>query len=183
MKKILTLSLLALVAAMTVGTAARAGTINGNITFVGGLALDNVDFLAATGVSSFVETSVKSIDGDFVPMIAKGDAVAFPASWSFNSGAVAPFWSVGGFTFNLSSSWVTFHDSDSINVKGNGWITGNGFEATEGYWNFSTQNIAADGQFSFSASSKSVPDNGASIVLLGLGLTGVGAIARRQKAA
>lgn len=168
---------------MTIGTAARATTITGNITFVGGLTLDNADFSAATGVASFVDTSVKSVDGSFVPWVAKGDAVAFPATWLFDSGPVAPFWNVGGFTFNLTSSWVTFHDADSINVKGSGWITGNGFEETAGMWNFSTQNIAADGQFSFSASSKSVPDNGATIVLLGLGLTTVSAIARRRKTA
>jgi len=183
MKKILTLSLFALAAAMAVGTDARATLIDGNITFIGGVVLDNAVFSNATGVSGFTNASVLSVDGNFVPWVADGDAVTFPATWLFESGPVAPFWSVGGFSFNLTSSSVSLRNATGIVVDGSGWITGNGFEETAGLWSFSTNTFAAGGKFSFSAASTSVPDNGASIVLLGLGLVGVGAVARRRKTA
>ncbi|MEO6003285.1 MAG: hypothetical protein ABIZ04_02930 [Opitutus sp.] len=156
--------------------------INGAITFAGDLTLNNANFAAATGVASFSNTVVNNADGSFVPWVTSGDAVNFTAPWSFNSGAVSPFWTVDGFTFNLTGSFVTFHDGDSISVKGTGWVLGNGFETTAGTWNFSTQNIAANGKFSFSASSKAVPDNGTTALLLGVGLIGMSFLARRKVA-
>lgn len=179
MKKILAQLALATLLAFSLSSTARATAIAGNITFAGDLTLNGA-FATATGVSSFANTKVNQADGVFAGWVASGDAVTFTAPWMFNSGAVAPFWQVDGFTFNLSSSAETFHDGDSISVKGTGWISGHGYDVTAGTWNFSTQNISANGKFSFSASSKGVPDNGTTAALLGVSLIGLSVLARRK---
>ncbi|MEO6001849.1 MAG: hypothetical protein ABIZ04_26615 [Opitutus sp.] len=182
MKNTLIKLALASLLALGLSTAAQATLINGNITFVGDLTLNNASFAAATGVMAFSNTKVNNADGSFSPIVSSGDAVTFAAPWSFNSGAVSPFWQVDGFTFNLTSSMITFHDGDSLSVKGTGWVSGNGFQVTAGSWNFSTQNISANSKFSFSASSKAVSDNGTTALLLGAGLIGLSLAARRKVA-
>ncbi|MEO6006045.1 MAG: VPDSG-CTERM sorting domain-containing protein [Opitutus sp.] len=180
MKNFLTQLALATLLAFSLSTTAHAAPITGNITFTGDLTLNNANFTAASGVTSFTNTKVNQADGAFAGIVSPGDAVVFTAPWMFNSGVVAPFWQVDGFTFNLTGSFVTFHDDASISVKGMGWLSGNGFDLTAGTWNFSTQNIAANGKFSFSASSKGVPDNGTTAALLGVSLIGLSIVARRK---
>jgi hypothetical protein len=71
--------------------------------------------------------------------------------WTFGSGLPA-LWSVGGFTYNLTTSTITQQGNGFLSVSGTGTISGNNFAPTPGTWRFSTQNPAANGVFSFSAS-------------------------------
>ena len=73
------------------------------------------------------------------------------APWTFTSG-LANLWSVGGFTFNLTTSSIIQQGNGFLAVSGTGTITGNGYTDTPGTWKFSTQNPPANGVFSFSAS-------------------------------
>ena len=78
--------------------------------------------------------------------------------WNFNSGSLPALWSVGGFTFNLTSSSIVLPRVNGfISVSGTGMITRNGFNPTPGTWRFSSQNPSANGVFSFSASTTANP--------------------------
>jgi hypothetical protein len=79
------------------------------------------------------------------------------APWTFGSG-LANLWNVGGFTFNLTTSTKTYNTNGFLVVTGTGTITGGpNFNPTPGTWSFSTQNPAANGIFSFSASTTANP--------------------------
>jgi hypothetical protein len=175
MKKQLLVGLIAL----AMGVSAHAVQIVGNITFKGGVELDAVSVNDATQVTAWNDAQVQGRSGDFASTVTAGDSVSFFAPWLFNSGAVPTFWNVGGFTFDLTSSSIQFQGGGFLSVSGTGSISGNGFDATVGTWRFSTQDDAADGEFSFSSASRAVPDGGATVALLGLALAGLGLASRR----
>jgi hypothetical protein len=108
-----------------------------------------------------------------------GQTVTFTPSWSFNSGAIAGFWTVGGFTFDLIASHIVFQGGGFLAVYGTGSITGNGFNDQFVSWSFSAQDDPSNGIFSFSAGSESTPDGGATVALLGLSLAGIEGIRRK----
>jgi hypothetical protein len=188
MKKLLTFATALL--ALTLAGSATAAQITGGITFTGGGATyDTLDVATATRVVSWNGVSVGSRSGDFVGFINAGDSVTLAAPWTFNSGALAALWTVGGFTFDLVSSSIFSQSSAGLIVTGTGWLSGNGYAATWGTWNFSTQNPDVDGVFSFSASGgfkasppPQVPDGGTTAALLGAALLGAAFVARRRTA-
>jgi hypothetical protein len=158
---------------------AQANTIQGSITFSGGATLDTGNANTAHAVTSFQNTVVQSVDGDFDTFINPLDSATFSAPWVFNpSTPRAGLWSVGGFTFDLLSSTVS-QGNGFLNVSGTGTISGNGFDGTSGIFNFSTQNPGSNGIFSFSAASQGVPDGGSAVALLGLALTGIELLRRK----
>ena len=190
MKK--TLTMIA-VAAAILGFSAnvQANQINGSITFGGNATLD-ADASVATEVLSwhgFGNTGSPFVTGasyDFATFITPGPltTVAIVAPWSFNSGPISSFWTVGGFTFNLTSSTISSQGVGGVLVTGIGSISGNGFDITEGTWNFSTQPGGIGTTFSFSASSTAVPDGGNTLMLLGsaLSVLGFGVFRKSRKA-
>lgn len=173
----------ALLLAFAVTNVSLADPINGKITFAGGMTLDSSNPDTATAVTSWVNSKVQSSSGDFATFASAGDAVAFNAPWSFNSGAISNFWSVDGFTFDLISSTILSQGSGFLNVIGVGTASGHGFDPYVGTWRFSTQDDAGDGGvFSFSASS-SVPDSGTTAMLIGAVFFGMSLFVPRRKTA
>lgn len=167
---------------------AQAVFVNGNITFAGNVTLNTSSAGTATQVSAWSNTTVQSADGSFTGNT--GAAVAFTSPWSFNTGAAIPnFWSVGGFSFELTQSAIDAQGFDAgtgdgfVMVSGTGWISGNGFDLTYGTWNFSTQDAGGGGapQFSFSAASGAVgvPEGGSTLGFLTLALAGIGVLRRK----
>jgi VPDSG-CTERM motif len=161
---------------------AQATPITGNITFFGTVSLDGnantaTMVTAYHGLGGAGSPFVASADGSFTGL--DGFAATFTAPWSFNSGAVANFWSVGGFVFNLFSSSITVQAGGSLIVDGTGTITGNGLDATAGSWHFTTQNPSARGVFSFSAATGAVPDGGSAVALLGIAFLGLEGLRRK----
>jgi hypothetical protein len=168
-------------------------TISGNITFAGGAELDTssagtaTEVLAWTGPGGTGLPEVISSDGSF-SSIAPGTGVVFAPDWVFDSGAVSSLWSVGGFTFDLTSSQIVFQGGDpaGVLVDGIGEVSGNDLEPSEMTWSFSTSDPGAAGVdtliFSFQAASgttvPTVPDGGSTAVLLGLGVLGLGSVKR-----
>jgi hypothetical protein len=155
--------------------------ITGNITWAGSVELDDSSAATATMViangwhgSAGGLPAVQSVDGDFDTFINPGDATTFASPWSFNSGAVSSFWTVGGFTFDLSSSTALQGGTPGVDgfafVTGAGTVSGNGFLTTPGTFRFSTQDPGAGNptEFSFSASSSAVPE-ASTVALLGIG--------------
>ncbi len=161
--------LLAALLALGMGLAAQAAQITGSITFAGTVSLNSASAGTATAVvaSGWHQTdntgspTVLSASGDFTGL--SGSAATFTAAqWNFNSGAVSSFWSVGGFTFNLTSSAIFSQGGfpAGVVVNGIGTISKTGFDTTVGTWSFSTQDPSAGSPatFSFSAATGAVPD-------------------------
>lgn len=169
---------------------AQAVPISGAITFKGGVTLDTGNVGTATAVTAFVDTAVESRDGSYAGIALQAPAT-FSAPWAFAAGKPA-LWTVGGFTFNLTSSSVAFQSPTALVVSGIGSVSGNGFDPTATSWNFSTQTPGAQTPgvglvFSFSAAAGSppggpgVPDGGMTAMMLGGSLVLLGFV-RRQLA-
>ena len=138
----------------------EAAPINGTITIRGGAELNTGSVNTATQVIGWLNGSgamptVVSRSGSFTSVPA-GATVAMTAPWTFGSGQPA-LWSVGGFTFNLTTSSIVQQGNGFLSVTGTGTITRTGFVPTPGTWRFSTQNPSANGVFSFSASTTANP--------------------------
>jgi hypothetical protein len=140
--------------------------IVGNITFAGSVSLDTSSVDTATevtawhGLATGDKPQVQTRDGTFAS-VAPGTGTDFSAPWPFNipPGTITnPFWSVGGFTFDLTSSNVVTQGSGALHVAGTGTVSKSGFTTTPGSWNFTTQDSSADSQFSFSAATSAVPE-------------------------
>src|SRR5207244_1971433 len=99
--------------------------------------------------------TVVSRSGSFTS-VPVGATVTMTAPWNFGFGRPA-LWSVGGFTFDLTTSIITQQGNGFLAVSGTGTISGNGFVPTAGTWRFSTQNPPANNVFSFSASTTANP--------------------------
>jgi VPDSG-CTERM motif len=163
----------------------QATPINGNITFFGTVSLDTGNVNNAHSVTAWHGLGgaglpfVASADGDFTGLT--GMTATYHAPWSFNSGPISTFWTVGGFTFDLLVSSITLQGGGSIVVDGTGTINAPGFDPTAGVWHFTTQGPKAQGVFSFSAATGAVPDGGSAVALLGLALTGIEVLRRRLR--
>ena len=189
--------LIAAVAAVCgVGGIAQAVPISGNITFAGGVELNTssagtaTEVLAFTGPGGSGSPTVISSDGSF-SSIAPGSTATFASDWFFNSGAVSSLWSVGGFTFDLTSSHIVFQGGSPaiVGVDGIGAIMGNGESPEAMTWSFSTSDPGAAGTggkliFSFEVAdgttgAATVPDGGTTAMLLGLGILALGLVKKQ----
>lgn len=146
------------------------GPIIGNITFAGSVNLNTSSASTATmvilngwhGLASGDLPQVQSRDGTFATSgVTPGDGTTFHSPWSFNSGAISSFWSVDGFTFDLTISSIVSQTggpgSGAVTVAGTGTVSKSGFTTTNGTWNFTTQDPSAESKFSFSAAT-AVPE-------------------------
>jgi hypothetical protein len=175
----------------------QANPIVGNIGFGGAVTYDTASAGNATEVTSWINPTVQSVThnvGSSFNLVNVGMSVVFnPTTWIFNSGAgINPFWSVGGFTFQLLSSSVQsqggVYPVGYVTVTGIGIISGNGYDPTYMSWSFTSQDPVAGNnpdQWTFSASQASlnvVPDGGATVMLLGLALSGVALLKKKLSA-
>ncbi len=171
--------------------------IVGNITFAGTVTLDTNSVNTATMVTGWAGPgptpspgslpNVQSRDGSFAATVNVGDLTLFSAPWTFSSlppGGITNFWSVDNFRFDLTTSTIVFQQQGFLVVQGTGIArdVNGGFSNTAGTWNFTTQDSAASGQFSFSGAT-SVPE-GSTVALLGMGalsLAGAQLLRRKHK--
>ena len=168
---------------------AQAVQITGSLTFGGTVTLDTNSAGTATEVISWHNMgntgtpSVLSRDGGFTPFVNAGDPTTFALNWFFHSGPRPSFWSVDGFTFDLTESHIFAQGGNppGVVVNGSGFVSGHGFDPTFMTWSFSTQDPPAGSPpvFSFSAASGPVPDSGSTVALLGLALVGAEALRRK----
>ena len=164
---------------------AQAVPITGAITFAGGVELNQPTVNTATKVTGWLDENgdmptVQSASGSFAGLVGATVTFAFP--WSFNSGPIAAFWTVGGFTFNLIASNIVFQGGGFLSVSGTGTVSGNGYATTTGVtWSFTAQDDSSNGVFSFSGGSQATPDGGATVALLGVALAGIEGIRRKLR--
>ncbi|HEX3627607.1 MAG TPA: VPDSG-CTERM sorting domain-containing protein [Verrucomicrobiae bacterium] len=192
-KKLLLIAAVAAMCGVGVAQAAPSDPINGQITFAGGVTLDNSSAGGATEVLSWTGPGgsgmpiVISSSGTFSG-IAGGTAASFTAPWFFNSTSpVNSLWSVGGFTFDLTSSHIVFQGGNpaGVLVDGIGAVMGNGLAPEAMTWEFATGDPSADGVFSFQVAdgtqgAATVPDGGTTAMLLGLGVLGLGLVKKQM---
>lgn len=168
---------------------AFADNITGNFGFTGSFTLNSTSVSTATAVTAWGTTKVNNSG---VAGMNPQDVVSFNVgAWNLSS-LSTNFWSVDGYTFNLTSVSVLKAGTDphgSLNVSGDGILTGIGHGPANGptnySWNFSSQDPndgSGTSNFTFSTSSApTTTPEPASLVLLSAGLIGLGGLVRRRK--
>jgi hypothetical protein len=181
----------ALVAAVLIGASARADQINGTIQFGGGgMTTDTGNLATAT---AFTAISGVNVSGGIIAPTGSyagtdGTTVTF-TPFSFTASGVTPLWTftVGGVTysFDATSVGIQTQNSSFLNLQGSGmaYISGGDTTYTPTIGTWTITDTATTDQFTFSASTTTVPDSGSTALMIGLGLAGicVGGIAHRRK--
>ena len=195
MKNIIKLAGVAAVA-LALTQAVQATPIVGNIGFTGGVTFDTTSAANATEVTAWITPSVDlPPTGTFAGIAAGSPATFANVAWAFTTSTPIPaFWSVGGFSFELLSSTLTTHGgTPGVNgyvvVNGTGTVssTNSTLDSTSISWSFTSQDPTIGSNpntwtFSASANSVTVPDGGATVMLLGIALSGVALLKRKLKA-
>ena len=147
-----------------------AAPVTGSIDFGGVVTFDTMSLATAKRVSVWNSSFVLQDSGSF-SSIAPGTNVMMAAPWIFNPSTATPsLWSVGGFTFDLTSASVATQNANFLNVTGLGTVSGNGFDPTPGLWSFSSSNSNGSNSttFGFQATTDPVPES-STVVLLATG--------------
>ena len=178
----------------------QAVPITGNITFSGSVQLDAGSVGTATEVTSWINPI--SVGGGSGSLVGAGTTGIFSdANWSFNTSTpINNFWVVGGFSFELLSSWILSQYTDAfglgpLQIEGTGVISANGYTPTPYVWTFSIDdpNSGSDpATWTFRASDSPiptgsggdspVPDGGATVILLGVALSGIALLKKKLTA-
>lgn len=157
----------------------------GEISFDGAITFNTLDLATATAISSFANPRV-SAAAQFGNYAAVPDdtpvTFAQPINFAVFSGPLENLWQIShegiNCTFDLNTLAVTFQAPGFLNLSGQGLAHITGFDNTPGVWRMTAQEGVQ--RFSFSASSTasgvSVPDNGSTVLLLGVGFVAVGII-------
>ena len=185
MKRFMMLGIAALFnIAMLVGRA-EAVPVTGDITF-GGTLLSTLDLGTATAVDFEPQTAlVTTVNGGLDSTIDATNSATFN-DFQFNPFvANNPLWTVGGFSFNLSTVTINTQTPSTLGLNGTGVIVGNGFDPTPYIWSFSADEATVGGntRVAFSAASvtdiAAIPEPG-SLLLLGSGLIGLAWLRRKR---
>jgi hypothetical protein len=187
----------ALISALVVGCfaavaipAAKAVPINGTITFSppDPNTFGSVTTVAGTTTVAFpTPMLVQTTVGDYnaVPLLTPATFTNFSFTGSGAAstlvGAPITVWTVGGFSFQLTSLLSTTVTPGVFSILGTGIASGAGFQDTAGV--FSLSGTGNQPSFTFQASTTAsgvaVPDGGATVALLGLTLVGLEAMRRK----
>jgi len=179
-----------IISAALCGSLARATPISGTINFDGVAKVNTGNLLTATSFTSISGVTVVPVEsGNYTGTV--GDSVSF-TPFAFSALSVSPLWSfwVGGthYWFDASGKITVTQFAvgklDFLNVSGNGVAWETGFDATPGVWSITDTSAGKESTFAFGADT-TVPDSGATALLIGLGLAGVavGMIAQRRRLA
>jgi len=166
--------------------------ITGSVDMGGTATLNNTQLGSATAATSFTSVTVGG-----VPTGAYTGTFHDSVSWSGfswpSSATVAPLWTFVDagtgwtYSFTLKNVSVKSQDNTFLNLLGSGLLditgTGSPYDETSGAWSFTISNpdggAHANFAFTFANSQTAVPDGGATAMLLGVGLLGLGAIRRK----
>jgi hypothetical protein len=170
---------------------AEAALINGKIDFAGSVMFDSSALQNVTQVVEWRDifgnagfSNVAVFNGSFVGFVNLGDQATMATPWTFTMNTPG-LWSVGGFTFDLTSATVVMQTAEFLNISGVGTLSGNGFEDTTARWAFTVQNAGGGTgdffSFSGNVSTQGVPDGGSAVALLGIGLVVVEFIRRKLR--
>jgi hypothetical protein len=184
MKRLVVATISLLMALAWVAPSLRAaGPITGSIDFGGVVTFDSTSLANATRINIWNSSFVLQDSGDF-SSIAPGTNVTMAAPWIFNPSTSTPsLWSVGGFTFDLTSCVIVSQSATFLNITGVGTIRAAGFDPTPGTWSFTASDASGQPQatFGFQTQTAAVPEP-STILLVFIGFGGLLCIgARRRK--
>jgi hypothetical protein len=164
----------------------QAVPITGSLNFTGQAVLNSSSVNTATAETSWVGPFLTgNSSGSFSGIASNSPVLMAIYTWSFNtpSASVSGFWSVGGFSFQLQSSHIASQGGGSLSVSALGMVTATGFDPTLMQWNFSARDAGSSPPtFAWSATTMNVPDGGATVMLLGIALSGVALLKRKLSA-
>jgi hypothetical protein len=167
--------------------------IVGSIDFGGAVTFDTTSLSTATEVMNWNSSFVLQGSGDF-SSIASGTHSVMVPQWLFNQGtpsspspgpSTSGLWSVGGFTFDLTSAMVApGQNNNFLHITGPGTVssTNNSFATTPGLWSFTVSDSNGQDQttFGFQANSTAVPEPG-TLSLIAAGAISLAGIARCKR--
>ncbi len=163
---------------------AQADPIQGHIDFGGTVTFDTMSLATATQVDLWNNSFVLQRTLNFRRTTRQGDPVSMTEPWIFTPSTPLPnLWTVGGFTFDLTSSVVLSQTPQFLNVRSTGILSGNGFDPTPAVWTFTASR--GDGAnadtFAFQSTTSAVPE-ASTIAFLGIGALafGLGMVRRRR---
>ncbi len=175
--------LLIAVGLFALATSAIAVPISGSIGFSGLFTHNGAgnDLALATTITPNSVATLGIGSGDFSG-IGNGVATVY-MPFTFLPAAVLPvngIWSVGGFTFDLTTMILLGQSSTQVNLTGAGVMKSAGFDDTDFTWEFTANQSTAT--LNFSSSSANVPAPGIAM-LMAIGLAGVGVASKARKSA
>jgi MYXO-CTERM domain-containing protein len=161
-----------------------AAPVSGNIGLSGTAQLNSGSAQTATEVVSWGDSTVGADSGSFAS-ITPGTAAVMSEPWTFNSGVLNNYWTVGGFTFNLSSSSIYSQNGGFLNVVMQGTVLGNGYDPTAFIGTFQVADPSANGSTTFTErmSFTGAPEPGTSLWWLGLTALGLALVRRKNRRA
>jgi hypothetical protein len=175
---------------------AAANPVVGTIDFNGVVTYDTTSLATATKVNIWNTAYVTKDTLDFTSVAPGSNVTLVP--WTFDSGTPAfpapgpstpTLWTVGGFTFDLTSSMVVSQSSTFLNVTGVGTVSGNGFTPTAGTWSFTSSRAGGQDSQTFGFQSSTAVPEASSLTLIAMGSVLLGGVcffrrnARRHVAA
>lgn len=189
MKTLKTLKALAVATALVCGlsaTPANAAFIDGSIAFFGFFTpTGSSDLATATGID-ITNSFVFGATGDFAPA-NNAPATFVPLVFAPASNVpLTPFWTVNTamitYTFDLTSLSLDMQTSTALNLSGSGTLMATGFEDTVGNWTFSGDSLGSFFTFSSITAANPTPiAEPVTLLLVGLGLTGIAMIRRKRQ--
>lgn len=178
------------VMALALATMVKAMPINGAISFSDNYTINTSSLATATAITSITGVTVSGATGDYSG-IASGTTVDFSTVTGVHPFTVNPstpyagLWTITAgattYSFDVNSTSIISQTSTTLSLEGMGtaYISGGTYDPTGGTWNLTLNKNGGLLNFSGGAA---VPDSGATALLLGLGLLGLGMAARRRKA-
>jgi hypothetical protein len=169
-------------------TSAVAVPITGSISFTGSPTFDSSPISGATEITGYNSAyiAVGQQTGDYAALPDLLPVTFSPFVFSPPDQTVSPLWTFD-YDGRTYSAWVTsmvssFNAALNIwNFGGSGYLSITGFENTAAEWNFSAGQIGGSDYFgSAAAAAKSVPDSGATLLMLAGGLASLMVAARAR---
>src|SRR5580704_16941317 len=122
--------------------------IVGNIGTTGSLTYNTSSPATATAETSWISPQMVEDAGAFSAIAPGTPIIMSSAVWNFNTSTpINGFWSVGGFTFQLLSSFIVAQGTSGglayLTVDGTGIVSGNGYTPTVMSFNMTSQDPVA----------------------------------------